>query len=146
MLSDLNPKVNFFSDTASPDIRNRKELKHFIISIFRTERKSLELLNYVFSDDRSLQLINKEYLNHRGLTDIITFRLSGENEPLIGEVYISVDRVRDNAREFGASFKNELHRVIFHGALHLCGFKDKTKSEIRKMREKEGYYLSKYFR
>lgn len=146
MSSDLNPKVNFFFDTASPNIRDRMDLKKFIISIFRSERKKLELLNYVFSTDRAVQMINKKYLNHKAFTDIITFQLSEENRPIIGEVYISVDRVRENAREYGTSFKNELHRVIFHGALHLCGFKDKTRSQIEEMRKKEGYYLTTYFR
>jgi len=144
MSSDLKPKVNFFFDAVSPKIQDRKGLKAFILSIFKRESKKLEILNYVFSNDKSVQRINKEYLNHNALTDIITFQLSEKNRPIIGEVYISVDRVRENATNYGASFKNELHRVIFHGALHLCGFNDKTESEITEMRKKEGYYLTRY--
>ena len=145
MSSVLKSRVNFFFDGVSLNIRDRKELKRFIISMFKSERKKLGSLNYVFSNDNSVQLINKEYLNHKALTDIITFELSEKDTPIIGEVYISIDRVRENSRNFGTSFKNELHRVIFHGALHLCGFKDKTESELTEMRKKEEYYLRKYF-
>ena len=87
--------------------------------------------------------INRTYLKHDYLTDIITFDLS-EGPSTTAEVYISVDRVKENARNNKVSFKNELHRVIFHGALHLCGYKDKKKKEIAVMRQKEDQYLSKY--
>lgn len=145
MSSVLKSRVNFFFDGVSLNIRDRKELKRFIISIFKSERKKLGSLNYVFSNDKSVQLINKEYLNHKALTDIITFELSEKDTPIIGEIYISIDRVKENSRHYGTSFSNELHRVIFHGALHLCGFSDKTESEVTEMRKKEGYYLRKYF-
>ena len=146
MSSDLNSKVNFFFDGASPTIQDRIGLKRFIIYIFRREKKRLELVNYIFSTDKAVQLINKRYLNHKTLTDIITFELSEKNEPIVGEVYISVQRISENAVQYGTTFKTELHRVIFHGALHLCGFRDKTVSEISEMRSKEAYYLRKYFK
>ena len=82
-------------------------------------------------------------MKHDFYTDIITFDLS-ESEDIIAEIYISIDRVRDNAKALGISFKSEIHRVIFHGALHLCGFGDKTKGEKTEMREKEDFYLQKY--
>jgi probable rRNA maturation factor len=145
MPSDARSKVHFFFDAAAPTIRNRKALKTFISSIFKSERKELESINYVFSNDRSVQLINRRYLNHKALTDIITFELSERNGPIIGEVYISIDRVRENALTYGTSFRHELHRVLFHGALHLCGFGDKTVPEMKEMRKKEEYYLTKYF-
>jgi len=81
---------------------------------------------------------------HDFYTDIITFDLS-ESRAIIAEIYISIDRVKDNSISLGTSFKSELHRVIFHGALHLCGFRDKTKEEKGKMREKEDFFLKKYF-
>lgn len=84
-------------------------------------------------------------MNHDFYTDIITFDLS-EAEDIIAEIYISIDRVRDNAKALRTSFKSEIHRVIFHGALHLCGFGDKTKGEKAEMREKEDFYLLKYFK
>ena len=146
MSSDLRSKVNFFFDESSPTIRDRQQLKRFIISIFRRERKMLEMVNFIFSNDEAVQRINKRYLKHEALTDIITFELSKSGESIVGEVYISVDRVRENASKYGETFKNELHRVVFHGALHLCGFRDKTISDIREMRRKEAYYLKDYFR
>lgn len=145
MSSGLVSRVNFFFDGVAPAIRNRRSLKQFIIAIFRSEKRKLESITYVLSTDKTVHKINKEYLNHDELTDIITFNLSEKGKPIIGEIYISVNRVKENAIQHGTSFTNELHRVIFHGVLHLCGFGDKTVSEIRKMRKKENYYLTKYF-
>lgn len=137
--------VNFFFEGVAPIIRDRKKLKQFIISIFEIEKRKLGAMNYIFSTDTVVHSINKKYLNHDILTDIVTFELSEKGESIVGEVYISVERVRENAFEHGVSFANELHRVMFHGVLHLCGFRDKTPFEIKKMREKENFYLKKYF-
>ncbi len=87
--------------------------------------------------------INRQFLSHDFYTDIITFDLSDSNA-IQAEIYISVDRVKDNAAQLGVSFKSELHRVIFHGVLHLCGYKDKKRKEIEKMRSTEGFYMNKY--
>ena len=103
----------------------------------------MEFINYVFCTDKVLLEINRKYLKHDLFTDIITFDLS-ESRSVRAEIYISIDQVRENARMLGVSFKSELHRVIFHGILHLCGFMDKSKSEREKMREKEDYYLKRY--
>jgi len=94
-------------------------------------------LQYIFCDDAYLLSINKEYLNHDTLTDIVTFRYSEFPHPLESDIYISVERVRDNAEAFQASFEEELRRVMIHGVLHLLGFKDKNKSDKEKMREEE---------
>lgn len=122
----------------------RTELKQFLIQLFKEEKKPLESLNYIFCSDEYLLQINNDYLQHNYYTDIITFDLS-ENEKTVGEIYISIDRVKDNAQNLEQSFKNELHRVIFHGALHLCGYKDKDSAEQEKMREMEDKYLNLYF-
>lgn len=90
--------------------------------------------------------INKQYLKHDFYTDIITFELSPKNHPIEGEIYVSIDRVKDNALSLGEAQYAELHRVIFHGALHLCGYKDKDKKEIQEMRKGEAKYLTQYFR
>ena len=137
------PKVYFFYQNVQISLSNRSGLKKFIESVFRKERKSLASINYIFVSDKALLEINKQFLNHDFYTDIITFDLS-EAEDIIAEIYISIDRVRDNAKALGISFKSEIHRVIFHGALHLCGFGDKTKGEKTEMREKEDFYLQKY--
>ena len=125
--------------------KNRTALKSFLIQLIEGEGFSLKEINYIFCSDEFLLNYNKEYLHHDTLTDIITFPLHLPNEPILADVYISLDRVRENAKSFGTSFIKELHRVIFHGALHLCGFKDKTQKEQLSMRQREAFYLHKYF-
>jgi probable rRNA maturation factor len=125
-------------------LRDRTRLKAFLRLLFQKEKVKLAELQYIFcSDDRLLE-INKQFLNHDYYTDIITFNLSGANQPINAEIYISVDRVRENAREFNSSIQMELHRVIFHGALHLCGYKDKTGKDQLEMRKMEDKYLRLY--
>jgi probable rRNA maturation factor len=97
--------------------------------------------SYIFCTDNYLLQINKDFLGHDYYTDIISFGLAGPGQPVEAEIYISVDRVRDNARNLEQPFRRELLRVIFHGALHLCGYRDKKKSEITIMRQKEDQYL-----
>lgn len=126
-------------------LADRTALKSFIMSLFKREKKKIEELNYIFCSDNYLLEINRQYLKHDYYTDIITFGLSDPKEPIRGEIYISLDRVRDNAKQFKTSLKRELHRVIFHGALHLCGYKDKKKEEQELMRKMEEKYLDLYF-
>ena len=137
-------KVCFFSEHKKFSLKDRTRLKTFIESLFRKERKKLFSLNYVFFSDKKLLDITRQFLEHDYFTDIISFDLS-EGIGIEGEIYISIDRVKDNAKKMGIPFKLELHRVIFHGALHLCGYRDKTKSEKSSMRSKEDQYLQKYF-
>lgn len=137
-------KVCFFFETTGFSLENRNDLKALIERLFRKEGKALESLNYIFCTDKRLLDINRQYLQHDYYTDIISFDLSA-GPATIGEIYISIDRVRDNASTLGTSFKAELHRVIFHGALHLCGYGDKKKEEVVIMRKREDYWLSRYF-
>lgn len=137
-------KVCFFFENRDFSLKKRTILKRFIESIFKTEREKLESLNYIFVSDKRLLEINRQFLQHDYYTDIITFNLS-VNASIHAEIYISIDRVKENAKKLGVSFKSELHRVIFHGALHLCGYKDKSKREREKMREREDFYLYQYF-
>jgi probable rRNA maturation factor len=153
-LADLHLFANFEIMTSTSGIRfffpsqttltNRGLLKSFIQKLVRKEGKKLSGLNYVFCSDKELLRINQDFLQHDYYTDIITFGYSGPDEPIQGEIYISVDRVRDNARQLGVSFKKELHRVIFHGVLHLCGYRDKSRKEQTIMRGKEEEYLQLY--
>lgn len=123
---------------------NKTGLKYFIEQLFKKEKKPLIELTYVFCSDEYLLGINRDFLQHDYYTDIITFDLSENPIQTIGEIYISLDRVKDNAKELNTSTKEETLRVLFHGALHLCGYKDKSKSDIATMRKKEESYISLY--
>ena len=136
-------KVYFFFEKKGFSLENRGALKRFICSLFKKEKTTLESINYIFCSDKKLLEINKTYLKHDFYTDIISFDLSPGPQK-VAEVYISIDRVRENAQALGVSFKNELHRVIFHGALHICGYKDKNKKDRETMRAKENVYLSAF--
>ena len=139
----VGARVCFFFEQKNFSLDNRFLLKAFIESIFKEEKKKLSSINYIFCSDKRLLEINRQFLNHNYYTDIITFDLS-DSDFTQAEIYISIDRVRDNAKSVKTSFKSELHRVVFHGALHLCGLKDKTRPEKTKMREREDYYLDHY--
>ena len=145
MSSASKSKVYFFFQ-APVSLQDRVKLKKFIESIFKKEKKKIQSLNYVFCTDEELLEINRQYLNHDYYTDIVSFELSKKDEPAEGDIYISIDRIRDNALSLGEPLYKELHRVIFHGALHLCGYKDKTRSQSLEMRNKEEEYLSRYFK
>jgi probable rRNA maturation factor len=126
-------------------LRNRGKLKALLKRLFRTERKSVNGLSIIFCSDSYLLKINKKYLKRHYYTDTLSFTLSRPLEPILGEIYISYDRIRENAKTFGSSIKKELHRVIFHSALHLCGYSDQTPAGRNNMSKKEDYWLSLYF-
>ena len=138
--------ISFNKADATATLKNRVALKSFIEKRVKKEGLSIESLNYVFCSDKYLLEINKQFLDHNYYTDIISFDLSEVSGQLIGEVYISVDRVKDNAKTHGASFTEELLRVIFHGALHFCGYKDKKPADSKKMRQMEDLWLSAYMK
>ena len=127
-------------------LKNKKKLKTFIKELFIQEGKCLKSMNVIFCSDQYLLDINQQHLKHNFYTDIITFNLSESNSSSItAELYISVDRVMDNAKTVKIDLSTELHRVIFHGALHLCGYKDKKTFDINIMRQKEDETLIQYF-
>lgn len=142
----MNPLIQFFFLKEVGSLRNRKHLKEFIPGIFRREKTKLRQLNYIFCSDEYLLDINREYLSHDYYTDIITFDLSTTGTGITGEIYISIDRVKENAKQAGTSIREELHRVIFHGALHLCGYKDKLKADKHLMTQMENKYLNLYLK
>jgi rRNA maturation RNase YbeY len=139
------PAVNFFYQDVKFSFSRRRKLKDFMVKLFLKEGQRLHNLNVIFCLDDALLEINRSFLQHDYYTDIITFPLSAKGEPIQAELYISIDRIRDNAQQGGASFKEELHRVIFHGCLHLTGYGDKSSQQIKKMREREDHYLRLYF-
>ncbi len=118
------------------ELSNEKAYEDWISTIIRSENKQEGEINYIFCDDDYLHKINVEYLDHDTLTDIISFDYSLGNE-LHGDIFISIERVTDNAKDFNVSFQEELHRVMAHGVLHYCGYKDKSESDEKIMRSKE---------
>ncbi|HEY0749685.1 MAG TPA: rRNA maturation RNase YbeY [Chitinophagaceae bacterium] len=128
------------------ELRTRSTLKAFLLSMTRKEGKKVDTINYIFCNDAYLLMINQEYLGHDYYTDIITFELSESGDALVADIFISIDRVRDNSVAFKVSFKRELLRVIIHGMLHLCGYSDKSKAQKQKMRDMEDVYLNKFLR
>ena len=139
-------KVQFYFLDRKPTVKERNRLKLFIEKLFMQERKKLGNLSYIFCSDEHLLGINKDFLKHDFYTDVITFDLSSSKTETEGEVYLSIDRIKDNAKQLDVSFNEELHRVIFHGALHLCGYKDKNKIDEQQMRSAENKYLKRYFK
>ena len=137
-------RIQFHSMTNKVLLSHRTLLKKFIYILIKSEKHTVEHINYIFCNDEYLLGLNQHYLNRNTLTDIITFQLSPPDEPILADIYISVERIRANAKEYSSSVSQELLRVIFHGALHLCGYKDKSRQDIKQMRFKENLYLSNY--
>jgi probable rRNA maturation factor len=135
-------RINFFSQKPRFKLSNSKKISSWIKKTIEKEGASLISLNYVFCSDDYLGDINIKFLKHKTLTDIITFNYNPSKTEIEGEIYISVDRVRENAQTFETDFQTELNRVIIHGVLHLLGYNDKNKSQKKVMREKEDSYLS----
>jgi probable rRNA maturation factor len=134
-------KISFRYADRRLNIGQKTVIRSFIETLFKKEKQSLGDINYVFCSDEYLLEINRSFLQHDYYTDIITFGLSSPDEPVEAEIYISTDRVKDNAKKLGIPYRDEMLRVIFHGALHLCGYKDKKKADIALMRKKEDQYL-----
>jgi rRNA maturation RNase YbeY len=134
--------VQFFSEETDFKLPHPRKTSTWIKSTILKERKALGHLNFIFCPDEYLRQINIEYLNHQTYTDIVTFDTSEVKGTIEGDIFISIDRVSENAEKFKRPFDEELHRVIIHGVLHLIGYGDKTKADKVKMRGKEDSYLS----
>jgi rRNA maturation RNase YbeY len=132
--------INFNYET-NFSLEDEGKISDWIVNVIDKEKYKLEEVNYVFCDDDYLHKLNVEFLHHDTLTDIISFDYS-VGKVIQGDVFISVERVAENAIEYKVSFLEELHRVIVHGILHYCGYKDKTEKDAVLMRSKENYYLS----
>ena len=134
--------ILFFSEIKFK-LHQKRIIKNWLTEVAIQEKKKIGDLNIIFYNDKQLLEINKQYLNHETLTDIITFDYS-ERELLIGDIFISVERVKENAEKFNVSFEEELRRVMAHGILHLCGYKDKNNNEKKLMKQKEEEALLLY--
>ena len=136
------PPIHFFSEDISFTLKEKNKVRNWIKNTIRSEGKKLRELNFIFCSDAYLLEINKQYLNHDTFTDIVTFDNSESPDLIIGDVFISIERIRENASKYKVAEKDELHRVIIHGTLHLIGYKDKTKPDKSLMAEKEDHHLA----
>lgn len=131
--------INFHTEGIKFSLKNKTLLKRWIISVITKKKQKTGDINFIFCSDEQLLVINKQYLNHDTYTDIITFDYSNENlkQAISGDIFISVERVKENAEKFSKTFENELARVIIHGTLHLLGYTDKTKNAKAEMTKQE---------
>ncbi len=141
LVSIWMPDIGFLSKGISFRIPQPRKTSQWLKSIAKAEGRAIDTLTYVFASDPFVADLNSRYLKHRTLTDIITFDYS-EGKEIIGEIYISVPRVRENARQFNQPFERELRRVIVHGLLHILGYQDKSIRQSARMRRKEEACLS----
>jgi probable rRNA maturation factor len=139
MAMDSEQTIKFFNADIEFQVPVPLEILAWLNALLSAESRSAENIEYVFCSDEYLLDINKRYLEHDYYTDIISFSI--EDDPIEATIYISVDRVKDNAQKIGVEFLDEFHRVLAHGLLHLCGYLDKTDEEEKLMREKENQYL-----
>ncbi len=135
--------IFFFSENIKFEIKNKNTIRNWIRKVVQKEsNKTIDTINFVFCSDNYLYTINEKYLNHKTLTDIITFDHSENNKTLESDIFISIPRIKENSQVLGISFLAELHRVMIHGILHLLGYQDHTEDEKKFMREKENECLT----
>ena len=135
--------INFFSQDVNYLLSNKRKLRTWISETVSLEGFKLDEMNFIFCDDAYLLEINQKYLNHDTLTDIITFDNSELDKHIVSDIFISIERVKENAKTLKIKTHDEVCRVIIHGTLHLLGYKDKTKTEKSLMTSKEDFYLSR---
>jgi rRNA maturation RNase YbeY len=131
----MESPINFYSKTKF-DLKSKKKHADWLKAVIESEEKEVEGINYIFCSDEDLLFMNQRYLDHDTFTDIITFDYS-EDESISAEIYISIDRVKENSKNFKVKFENELKRVLVHGILHCCGYGDSTEESKAKMRALE---------
>jgi rRNA maturation RNase YbeY len=135
-------EINFFTEELTFILPQKKNIRKWIEEIIHRENKKPGILNFIFCSDAYLLDLNIKYLNHNTFTDVITFDQSLDGTDISGDIYISIDRIKENAKTFKTRFNSELNRVMCHGILHLIGYNDKTSEESRIIKGKEDYYLS----
>ena len=137
---ETDAPILFNVEDVAFELADEQKITAWIEQIVTLEHKRIKSISYIFCSDNYLHEMNMEYLNHDTLTDIITFPYA--KSPIEGDIFISIDRVKDNANDFGVPFETELHRVLIHGVFHLCGYKDKTAAQQKLMRQKEDTALA----
>jgi len=134
--------IKFFNEDTQFNLKARNKLKNWINNSIEQEKSKTGEINYIFTSDKYLLEVNNEYLSHNYYTDIITFNYCNENI-INGDIFISIDTVKNNSKRFNVTFIEELHRVMIHGVLHLLDYDDHSDEEKAEMREKENYYLDR---
>lgn len=137
------PAITFHEEDIKYKLKNKTAVRKWITDTIVAEGHKLSELTYIFCSDNYLLKINQEYLDHDTYTDIITFDNSEEDGVIVGDIFISIERIKENGAKFGVTAEQELHRVIIHGTLHLLGYPDKTPAAKKKMTQKEDFYLDK---
>jgi rRNA maturation RNase YbeY len=135
--------IHYFTEDIRFTLKHKTIIKNWLRDAIAAEGYLLEELNFIFCSDEYLLGINQQFLNHDTYTDVITFDNSEVLKTIAGDIFISVDRIRENAKQFKLDFRDEICRVMIHGTLHLLGYKDKTKAAKLQMTEKEDYYLAR---
>lgn len=137
------PAITFHEEDISYKLKNKTAVRKWITDTIIAEGYKLSELTYIFCTDEYLLQINRQYLDHDTYTDIITFDNSEEEGLIVSDIFISIERIRENAGKFNVTEAQELHRVLIHGALHLLGYTDKSPADKKKMTSKEDFYLDK---
>jgi rRNA maturation RNase YbeY len=137
-------KIDFYDFNAKSNLLHKRLLKNFLFKLFEEQKQQIEKFDIIFCDDQYLRSLNKKFLNHDYYTDTLTFNLTTGKENRSGEAYISIDRVKDNAKSFGLKYQAEIVRVIIHCCLHICGYNDKSRKDLNKMNKIQDTYLRKW--
>lgn len=135
--------IRFFTEEIKFNLKNRNKLRKWICRVIAYENKKCGAINYIFCSDNYLLKINQQYLKHNTFTDIVSFE-NNDAELINGDIFISIERVKENSKQLGLPFSNELHRVMIHGVLHFLGYSDKSKIQKEKMRKQEDACLKKF--
>ena len=137
--------IRYHTEDIDFKLKDKQNTSLWLNNVAKNEGFKIKEINYIFCSDEYLYQINMEYLEHDTYTDIITFDNSEVKEKLEGDIFVSIERIRENVNEMGLLFESELSRVLVHGLLHLCGHLDETDEQEQKMRNKEDYYLNHKF-
>lgn len=133
--------IHFFKEDSTFEPKQKRALKNWISGVLKAHGHKKFVLTYIFCSDPYILKINRDFLQHDYFTDIITFDHASDEDTIVSDIFISVDRIEENAKNYQASFEEELHRVMIHGVLHLLGFKDKTTKQKQQMRQQENQCL-----
>lgn len=140
----MNRRIQFFTEDSDFVLKKKQKIREWITSVIKRENQKPWYINYIFCSDPYLLELNKTFLRHSTLTDIITFPDEENPGTVSGDIFISIERVAENALKYGEHFDDELHRVMVHGVLHLLGYGDKAEQQKKEMTAKEDFYLSTF--